>query len=123
MRACFGTEGEDAARAALTAHPRADQRSVYAQGFDNSVIYLQNSQDAHVTTQLNPWIEALPVRDRVHVLLRAWGRGHVPPTARDLRAFMQAVPEVDGDWEALAKRWGAVPAPALGLRQRVVGMS
>ncbi|MBC9821929.1 DUF6270 domain-containing protein [Terrabacter sp. MAHUQ-38] len=112
--ACLGAVGAEAALAALDAHPRADLRRVYAGGFDNSVIYLQNSQDAHVTTQLRPWLQALPTHDGVHLLLREWGRGHVPPTARELRSLMQDVAPVDGDWAALARRWGAVPATEVG---------
>ena len=108
--ACFGTMTPEESLAALEAHPRADLRSVYGAGFANHVIYVQNSQDAHVTTQLKPWLEALPERDSVHLLLREWGRGHVPPSARDLRTLMQGVSEVAGDWSALARRWGAVTA-------------
>ena len=89
---------------------------MYAPGFANSVIYLQNSHDGHVSTQLQPWLKALPSRDRVHVLLRDWGRGHVPPSARELRALLQHVPGAEGDWDALARRWGAVPADTLTHR-------
>lgn len=113
--AALGAHGPEAALAALEAHPRADQRAIYAAGFDNTVIYLQNSEDAHLRTQLEPWLQALPTRDRVHVLLRDWGRGHVPPTARELRALMERVSEVDGDWALLARRWGAVPAADLEI--------
>ncbi|WP_353951825.1 DUF6270 domain-containing protein [Knoellia sp. S7-12] len=115
--ACFGTEGEDEALEVLANHPRADLRAVYAAGFANHVVYLQNSQDAHVTTQLSPWLEALPHRNGVHLLLQPWGRGHVPPSARELRTLMQAVAPVNGNWDALARRWGA--APGVGADPRL----
>lgn len=112
--ACFGTDSEEGARAVLDAHPRADMRSLYGAGFDNHVVYLQNSQDAHVNTQYRPWVEALPHRESVHALLRPWGNGHVPPSARELRDLMVHVARVDGRWTTLAERWGAQPAAEAG---------
>src|SRR5699024_8019795 len=47
--ACFRVKGEDGALDILEAHHRADQRHVYTRGYSNTVIYVQNSQDSHVT--------------------------------------------------------------------------
>ena len=85
-----------------------------ARASTNHVIYLQNSQDAHVTTQLAPWLDALPHREGVHLLLRAWGRSRYRRRpGRSVRSC-RSVAQVDGDWAELARRWDAAPATDAG---------
>lgn len=106
-RAAFGVSSVEECRSALEEHPRADLQRVYAPGFDNFVIYLQNRTDGHVINQMVPWLDAVGWDDRARVMLGDWGRGHVPPPGPVLRSLLSDVAEVEGDWTALADRWGA----------------
>jgi hypothetical protein len=111
-RACFGATSAEAAREKLESHPRADQRRVYGDGFENWVIYVQNSADAHVSMQMLPWLEAVKWSERAPVLMQDWGSGHKPPGPAELRAMLGKVAGADGDWSALAAVWAAHPAPS-----------
>ena len=108
---CLGAAGEVHARDLLEAHHRADQRRVYAAGFDNTVIYVQNGQDSHVSYQMIPWFEAIGWRPGAHVLTSRWGDGHVPPKPAELRKLLSSVAGVSGDWNQLARIWGANSTP------------
>src|SRR5699024_1541191 len=66
-RACFGAQDVEQSRAVLESHARADLRRLYADGFENSVLYVQNTADAHVSTQLIPWFEAIGWRERAMI--------------------------------------------------------
>lgn len=109
-RLCFGATSTDESQEVLEQHPRADLRRVYAGGFENTVIYVQNESDGHVKTQMKPWLDATASTGdgRIHTLLGNWGRGHVPPNARDLKRMLAAVSETHGDWQRVADAWGAV---------------
>lgn len=109
--ACFGVHGEDSARAILEAHPRADQRTVYADGFENTVIYVQNSGDSHLQMHLIPWFESINWGDRAFLLLEDWGRGHIPPNPDVLRTMLSSLATVSGDWRELAEIWRAQLSP------------
>lgn len=110
-RACFGSTDMASSRIALESHPRADQRRLYAAGFANSVIYVQNTADAHVSTQLLPWFEAIDWPHNAMVLFGDWGKGHVPPPAPALKKLLSAITGVDGEWDALANAWQASTRP------------
>lgn len=109
--ACFGARGEGGALNILEAHHRADQREVYSRGYSNTVIYVQNSQDSHVTYQMIPWLEAIGWKGDVHVLVEKWGNGHVPPKPETLRQLLGSINQVDGDWASLARTWNAKSQP------------
>lgn len=104
-RLCFGATTAEESRQALELHPRADLRRVYAEGFENTVIYVQNASDGHVKIQMRPWLEAISGDRGVHTLLGDWGRGHVPPNARELKRMLAQVPSVQGRWQELASAW------------------
>ncbi|MGO0577035.1 DUF6270 domain-containing protein [Ornithinimicrobium panacihumi] len=110
--ACLGTRSEDEARRALEAHPRADQRQVYEAGFDNYVIYVQNSADGHVSNQMVPWLEAVGWSERAPVLMRDWGQGHKPPPPTYLREMLSKIAGAEGRWAGLADVWGAEVRPS-----------
>lgn len=114
-RACFGATDTAQSRAALESHPRADQRALYAAGFANSVIYVQNTADAHVSTQLLPWFEAIEWRENAMVLFGDWGNGHVPPPAAVLKQLLAGIAAADGDWAGLAVTWRASARPTREL--------
>lgn len=114
-RACFNAGSVEQARAVLESHPRADQRRLYTEGFTNTVIYVQNTADAHVSSQLIPWFEAISWRDQAMIHFGSWGTGHVPPPAPVLREMLDAVAEVNGDWAKLAEKWGAPARPTRSL--------
>lgn len=109
-RKCFGTGSSAESRRFLESHPRADQRRLYARGFSNAVIYLQNSSDGHVRRHMIPWFEAIQWDSRAVVRMGHWGKGHVPPTASEMQGLLANLAQVDGDWGTLAQRWGASPA-------------
>ncbi|MEE1650729.1 DUF6270 domain-containing protein [Brachybacterium sp. J144] len=111
-RQCFGASTAEGSREILEAHPRADLRRVYAEGFENTVIYVQNASDGHVRTQMNPWLEIVGGQAEVSVLLGDWGRGHVPPSARDLKPMLAHLADAHGDWRQIADTWGAAPSPS-----------
>lgn len=117
-RACFGADSAEQARAMLESHPRADQRRLYAKGFSNTVIYVQNSADAHVSTQLIPWFEEVGWPEGAMIHFGDWGSGHVPPPAPVLRTMLETVAAVDGDWGQLAESWQAAPATRELIAQR-----
>ena len=119
--ACFGVEGEDGASHILEAHSRADQREVYARGYSNTVIYVQNSQDSHVSYQMIPWLEAINWKGHVHVLAERWGNGHVPPKPEKLRELLSSINEVDGDWARLARVWKAKTNPTRAWVKELTG--
>lgn len=110
-RACFGAKTDEAAEALLAGHPRADQCEVYSRGFENSVIYVQNSKDPHVSSHLIPFFEAIGWGGDAAVLTDDWGTGHVPPKPAELRRLLSSLSEVHGDWAELAQLWNAESAP------------
>lgn len=116
-RAALGTSSVAESCAVLERHPRADLQQVYGPGLKNFVIYLQNRTDGHVVNQMVPWLEAIGWDPRARVVLQDWGRGHVPPPGPVLRSLLSQVSTVDGDWAALADRWGAKVANRDWVRQ------
>ncbi|MGP9747042.1 DUF6270 domain-containing protein [Brachybacterium sp. AOP29-B2-41] len=120
-RACFGTADTAQSRAALESHPRADLRAVYAAGFANTVIYVQNSADAHVSTQLIPWFEAVSWRQNAMLLFGDWGNGHVPPPAVVLKKLIESIASADGDWVSLARGWHASVQPSREMVKQRTG--
>lgn len=120
-RACFGSTGTARSRIVLETHARADQRRLYAAGFSNSVIYVQNTADAHVSTQLLPWFEAIDWHQGAMVLFGDWGTGHVPPPAAVLKKLIHSIAAADGDWVALAQGWHASVRPSRELVKERTG--
>ncbi|MDR7233171.1 DUF6270 domain-containing protein [Agrococcus sp. BE272] len=110
---CYGTTTQDGARLLLEAHPHADQRRTHASDVDRCrVIYLQNARDAHVSTQMIPWFEAVGWGSGPALLLADWGEGHVPPGSSELRGILATVASADGAWDALSRTLGAETAPS-----------
>lgn len=121
-RACFGARSEAGARTILEAHPHADQRRAYVDGAaDCSVIYLQNAKDAHVSSQMIPWFDAVGWDSGPALLLADWGEGHVPPGASTLRDILTRVTDARGDWHSLAGALGAERAPSRAWVREVTG--
>lgn len=110
-RSCFGSTSTEQSRQLLEAHPRADLRKVYAGGFSNAVIYVQNSTDSHTSAQLIPWFDAIGWQGDVSILFGRWGKGHVPPPAAELKKLLSALASADGDWAAVARTWQARTDP------------
>lgn len=111
-RECFGAHTSDGAAEILEAHPYADQRRVYgSEAFENTVIYVQNQNDPHVTTHMIPWFESISWRGDASILLGDWGAGHVPPKGPVLRTLLQGIAGANGDWKALSDLWGANSSP------------
>ena len=108
-RYCLGAADAEESRELLEQHPRADLRRIYADGFENTVIYVQNESDGHVKRQMRPWLEAATSTGdgRIYTLFGNWGRGHVPPNARELKPMLAAVSETHGIWRRVADAWGA----------------
>ncbi|MDO5533311.1 MAG: hypothetical protein Q4F65_01480 [Propionibacteriaceae bacterium] len=112
-KSCLGAATNEEAAAVLEAHPRADMRRLYPSStIDNSVIYVQNLQDAHVSSHMIPWLDSVGwPEEGTSVLMKDWGAGHRPPPGHELREMLSSVAQVDGDWGALARIWGANPQP------------
>ncbi len=106
-RSAFDCFSEDDARRTLESHPHANQRDAYRVGYDNSVIYLQNRKDGHVSTQMIPFFEALEWPKEMAILFGDWGNGHQPPPAPVLAELLSAVPKASGAWNKLAHQWNA----------------
>lgn len=120
-KACFGATDTAQSRVVLESHPRADQRSLYASGYSNSVIYVQNTADAHVSTQLLPWFEAIDWHHDAMVLFGDWGKGHVPPPAAVLKKLIDSLAAANGDWASLAQSWHASVRPSRELVKERTG--
>src|SRR5699024_11761058 len=96
-------------------------RRVYASGFATSVIYVQNANDAHISTQLIPWFEEIGWPAEAMVLFGDWGNGHVPPPGPVLKTLLRGVAEVHGDWSALGSLWKAQKRPTRDLVKERTG--
>lgn len=76
---------------------------LYAQRFENHILYFQNSSDSHLDSHLQPLREACgrPFTE----ILGNWGQGHVAPPGPVIRAAMTALTSAPfRDWdEALAR--------------------
>lgn len=75
----------------------------YAQGFDNTVAYVQNTRDTfHVENHMQPFLGALSNRDNVWTFMDAWGTNpkalHIIPPKGVVTGFLGAVTSCDGDW-------------------------
>lgn len=108
---CFGARSVEESRDALERHPRADLRRIYSNGFENSVLYVQNASDGHTRTQLYPWLDSLADNSRVSLLFGAWGQGHTPPPARELKPMLARLADARGDWSLVAGALGALQRP------------
>ena len=118
-RACFGSIDASQSRAILESHQRTDQRTLYGGGFSNSVLYVQNSSDAHIATQMIPWFEAIDWADGAMSLVGDWGDGHRPPPAAVLKKLLSATASANGDWHTLASLSGATRHPTReAIRER-----
>lgn len=114
-RACFGSSGTEQSRVMLESHPRADLRTLYADGFSNTVLYVQNANDAHISTQMIPWFEAIDWAENAMALFGDWGDGHRPPPAAVLKNLLAAVASANGDWTKLGQHSNALLQPTREL--------
>lgn len=110
-RACLGSTSTDQSRTILESHQRTDQRILYAGGFSNSVLYVQNSSDAHISTQMIPWFEAVEWPEDAMALIGDWGDGHRPPPATVLKKMLGVLAAADGNWDAVASTMHAHRRP------------
>lgn len=120
-RACFGSTDTDQSRTILETHQRADQRKIYAAGFANTALYVQNASDAHISTQMIPWFEAIGWSEGAMALFGDWGEGHRPPPAAVLKKLLGAVAVADGDWASLAQSLHASRRPTRDLVKERTG--
>ncbi|MFC0675713.1 DUF6270 domain-containing protein [Brachybacterium hainanense] len=120
-RACFGASSVEESRAVLESHPRADLRKIYRDGFSNSVIYVQNAADPHISSHLIPWFDAIGWSGEAMIHFGRWGAGHVPPPAPQLRALLSQVAGASGSWRDLARAWGADLAPTREMVREKTG--
>ena len=73
--------------------------TAYAQGFDNHILYVQNSRDAHMRVHCIPFARALGAHRKLGYRIGSWGSGHVPPPKADLRRILASIAAAGGDWD------------------------
>lgn len=96
-----------------TAVPLGDLRGSYSKGQENWVIYLQNSREVTtVRKHMIPWLQALDGLGRLALLLEDWDPNAKGPPAALMRRRISGIADVQGDWPALAKAWGAQVRPS-----------
>jgi hypothetical protein len=80
---CFGTVDKEGIKRVLDRIIVSDLVALYSTGFENFVLYAQNTTDVGLETHLKPFLSALPkeLLGRVAVLHGEWGHGHIPPPA------------------------------------------
>lgn len=120
-RACFGSTSTEQSRAILESHQRADLRPVYAEGFSNAVLYVQNSTDAHISTQMIPWFEEIDWAEGAMVLFGQWGEGHRPPPAGVLKRMLSVLAPADGEWTSVMEQLQAITRPTRELVRERTG--
>jgi hypothetical protein len=111
-RSAFGASTLSGARAVLNDRVTGDLRHLYRGGFHNTVAYVQNTMDTlHLYRQLSHFLAAVPRSPRMNVLLRDWGRGHVPPPKEAISAVLRGVVDAGGEWDRALAAMGFVAAP------------
>lgn len=67
----------------------SDLRILYANGFANNIVYIQNKSDHHVETQMNPFVKGLG--KEICIIMGDWGEGHVAPPSYFIRDKMSLI--------------------------------
>lgn len=98
VKGCHGVADLESARVHLRDNVRSDMVAAYEQGFENSVLYVQNSRDAHMRIHCIPLARAVGPKRNLGFLIGSWGSGHTPPSKTVLRAILQEVGASEGDW-------------------------
>ncbi|MFJ2351661.1 hypothetical protein [Glutamicibacter sp. NPDC087673] len=92
----------------------SDLTGLYADGFPNSVAYLQNIGDGHHRDKhLAPWIRGhkRPSRN-LFLLMGDWGRGHIAPPVELFRSVLQGVFDPKNTWESALLEKSFTQAPS-----------
>lgn len=99
----LSARGRDDVMRALREDTNSSVLSLYAQRFDNRILYFQNRTDSHFDSHLKPMREACgrPFTE----IIGNWGEGHVAPPGPVIGAAMAALVSTPfSDWdEALAR--------------------
>lgn len=81
----------------------------YSRPVDTSVIYIQNTGDAHhVNQHRQPFLDALHPGNRVHLMTPSFGNGHVGPGNKCFTELFELVTR-ETDWTRLTSRLDAQP--------------
>lgn len=86
-------------RTALQRCVEGDLRRVYAQPRPNTVAYVQNERDWHVTRHMEPFLEVIADHQSHRLLSGDWGPGHAAPPKDVIRELLTAAADCEGDWE------------------------
>lgn len=112
-RLAFGFSGYDQARDTLPSEIDSGLPDIYAAGFSNRILYLQNNSDGHVVTHLLPLLESIgaptgevargatlstEIAGNLWLHLGEWGEGHVPPPPAVLAALLAALTADAAAW-------------------------
>lgn len=111
-KAAFGAKTLEQARSIVDRKITGDVRHLYRGGFNHTVGYVQNIQDAdHVYRHAKSFLDATPTTGRLHMLLGDWGKGHVPPPAEISREILASSVAANGNWSEALSANGFVSAP------------
>ncbi|SEI42072.1 hypothetical protein SAMN04487917_101185 [Arthrobacter sp. yr096] len=69
--------------------PVLDLCAVYGQPVDNTVLYIQNTNDTfHIERHMEPFLAVNHPDNKLHVMMDSWAPGHTPPPKTILAGFL-----------------------------------
>jgi hypothetical protein len=80
----------------------------YSYGYDNFVLYCQNTEDDHIDIHMKPFIAAVrgtTGSGRTALHLHRWGEGHTAPPKSELKHLVQLAVASGGDWPRYLDRF------------------
>lgn len=114
-RIAFGFADYEQARTGLPSMVNSGLGRLYAAGYGNRVVYLQNNSDGHVQTHLLPLLESIgaatstvtkgasvsaEIARDFWLHLADWGEGHVPPPPAVLAALLAGFADDPRSWRS-----------------------
>lgn len=86
---CLGARDKAETDMVLHMKTTSDVRTLYAEKFDNHVVYVQNVTDHHVKQQMEPFLKV--AKKRVHLIMGNFGDGHKAPPVEHTATILSRI--------------------------------
>lgn len=102
-KTCWGINGTQELHEALGDLITEDLATHYQAAQPNTVLYVQNDTDWHVTKHMLPFLRKNNARNQTMLVSDTWGNGHFPPPVDYQEKLLRAAVLSEGDWAQIAK--------------------
>lgn len=115
-KACWGASTEAEVDELLASTIHSDLRVHTPLPATNTVAYVQNVQDRrYIKDSLLPYLNGLEDTSHVHLLMKDWGKGHVPADRKFLAGLLKLVAARAPHWDSALEELSFSPSPDAAL--------